>query len=77
VSENERYAVRIAPIHAFGGLNTEVLCEDILTEAENWDELKENINDTVKCHFDKNEMPSIIRLQCNRINSFQIDPLLV
>ena len=60
-----------------GGLNTEVLCEDILTEAENWDELKENINDTVKCHFDKNEMPSIIRLQCNRINSFQIDPLLV
>ena len=58
-----------------GGLTAKVLGENILTEAENWGELKENINDAVKCDFDENEMPSIIRLHCNRINSFQIHSL--
>jgi hypothetical protein len=45
-----------------GGFTAKGLGESIFTEAENWDELKENINDAVKCHFDEKEMPTIIRL---------------
>ena len=33
-----------------------------ITEADNMSELKNSIRDAVKCHFDENEMPRIIRL---------------
>jgi hypothetical protein len=46
----------------FVGLTAKGLGESIFTEAENWEQLKENINDAVKCHFDENEMPNIIRI---------------
>ena len=34
----------------------------IFTEADNLDELKENISEAVNCHFEENEIPKIIRL---------------
>ena len=33
-----------------------------ITEADNMSELKNSIRDAVKCHFDENEIPRIIRL---------------
>lgn len=45
-----------------GGYEAKALGEAIFTEAESLQELKESIRDAVKCHFDENEMPRIIRL---------------
>lgn len=45
-----------------GGYETKALGHAIFTEAESLDELKANIKEAVKCHFEENEMPSIIRL---------------
>ena len=36
--------------------------ESIFTEGETMDELKENIREAVRCHFEDSETPSIIRL---------------
>ncbi len=45
-----------------GGYEAKALGEAIFTEAESLQELKESIRDAVKCHFDENELPRIIRL---------------
>jgi len=45
-----------------GGYTAKSLGHSIYTEAETLDELKENIKDAVKCHFDKKEIPRIVRL---------------
>ena len=34
----------------------------IFTEGDTLDELKQNVKDAIKCHFDEKEMPRIIRL---------------
>ena len=44
------------------GYEAKALGFSIYTEAETLEELKENIRDALQCHFDKDEMPSIIRL---------------
>lgn len=50
-----------------GGYNARALGYSIFTEGETLEELKENIKDAIKCHFDKNEdIPSIIRLHIVR-----------
>jgi hypothetical protein len=46
----------------FVGFTAKGLGVSIFTEAENWEQLKENINEAVKYHFNENEMPNIIRL---------------
>ncbi|MBK8698631.1 MAG: 2-oxoisovalerate dehydrogenase [Saprospiraceae bacterium] len=44
-----------------GGFEAEALGFSIFTEAENWDDLKENIRESVICHFD-DDVKRIIRL---------------
>jgi len=45
-----------------GGYEARALEVSIHTEADNMSELKNSIRDAVKCHFDENEIPRIIRL---------------
>ncbi|HPZ74638.1 MAG TPA: 2-oxoisovalerate dehydrogenase [Candidatus Pacearchaeota archaeon] len=46
-----------------GGYNAKALGESIFTEADSLEELKENIKNAIKCHFDNEEdLPNIIRL---------------
>ena len=45
-----------------GGYTAKSLGYSIYTEGETLDELKENVKDAIKCHFDENEIPHIVRL---------------
>ena len=45
-----------------GGYEAQALGHSIFTQAENFNQLKENIKDAVRCHFEKNDMPHMIRL---------------
>ncbi len=45
-----------------GGYTAKALGYSIYTEGETLDELKENIRDAVKCHFDEKDRPRIVRL---------------
>ncbi len=45
-----------------GGYTAKSLGYSIYTEGETLDELKENVKDAIKCHFDGKEMPHIVRL---------------
>ncbi len=45
-----------------GGYTAKSLGYSIYTEGETLEELKENVKDAVKCHFDVKEIPRIIRL---------------
>jgi hypothetical protein len=44
-----------------GGFEANALGESIFTEADNWEELRENIVEAVSCHYDDEEK-KIIRL---------------
>lgn len=45
-----------------GGYTAKALGYSIHTEGETLNELKENIKDAIKCHFDGEDIPRIIRL---------------
>jgi hypothetical protein len=45
-----------------GGFEAKALGHSIFTDAEDLESLKTKIKDAVKCHFEDNEAPSIIRL---------------
>ena len=45
-----------------GGYTAKALGESIFCEAETMEELKKNLIDAVKCHFDTDKLPKIIRL---------------
>ena len=46
-----------------GGFTAKALGESIFTEGDTLEELKKNIKDALKCHFDnEEEIPKIIRL---------------
>ncbi len=45
-----------------GGYIARALGESIFTEADNLDQLHGQIRDAVKCHFEENKMPKVIRL---------------
>jgi hypothetical protein len=45
-----------------GGFNAQALGHSIFTEGETEDELKRNILDSVKCHFEETEAPAVVRL---------------
>ncbi len=45
-----------------GGYEARALGHSIFTQAENFNELKEQIVDAVKCHFEDESMPHIVRL---------------
>ena len=45
-----------------GGYEARALGTSIHTEADNLIELKDSIKDAVKCHYNENESPHIIKL---------------
>jgi hypothetical protein len=49
-----------------GGYEAKALGESIFTQAETMDELRENVRDAVRCHFDEGERPRVIRLHLVR-----------
>ncbi len=44
-----------------GGFEAKALGHSIFTEAETIEELKENIKEAIRCHFDR-DVPKIVRL---------------
>jgi hypothetical protein len=47
---------------AEGGYTAQALGEDIYTQGDNLVELREMVRDAVKCHFDEDHRPKLIRL---------------
>ena len=47
---------------AEGGYSAQALGHPIFTEAESVNELREMVRDAVLCHFETDELPSVIRL---------------
>lgn len=45
-----------------GGFTARALGHSIFTEADSYDELRDQVRDAVRCHFDAGDSPSIIRL---------------
>jgi len=45
-----------------GGYTARALGESIFTDADTMDELHEMVRDAVRCHFEEEELPKIIRL---------------
>jgi hypothetical protein len=44
-----------------GGYTAQALGHSIFTEADTWDELKAAVQDAVRCHFDEQERPAMVR----------------
>jgi len=45
-----------------GGFNARALGHSIFTEGDTETEIRKNILDALKCHFDDKELPKIVRL---------------
>jgi hypothetical protein len=45
-----------------GGLTARALGESIFVQAEDLDDLREQVRDAVRCHFDEGASPTVIRL---------------
>ena len=49
-----------------GGFEAKALGESIFCEGDTIDELKVNLVDAVKCHFESDNLPKIIRLHITK-----------
>lgn len=49
-----------------GGYEARALGFSIFTQGETLEELRDMVRDAVRCHFDDQEMPSVIRLHLVR-----------
>lgn len=49
-----------------GGYIAKAVGTSIVTEADNLDELREQVRDAVRCHFDEGAAPQLIRLHYTR-----------
>lgn len=47
---------------AEGGFVARALGHSIVTQAETWEQLRANVKDAVRCHFEEGQAPRIIRL---------------
>lgn len=45
-----------------GGLVARALGHSIHTDADSYDQLRQQVRDAVRCHFDASERPTMIRL---------------
>lgn len=45
-----------------GGYIARALGQSIFTEADTWDELKTNVHEAMRCHFEEGQAPRIFRL---------------
>lgn len=55
-----------------GGFTAKALGIDIFTQADTINQLKEMIKDAVICHYDKDQMPGIVRMHYVRDETFSI-----
>jgi hypothetical protein len=53
------FMVEVAPE---GGFTAKALGASIFTEAETLEELREQVRDAVRCHFEEGQGPKVIRL---------------
>ena len=53
-----------------GGYTARALGESIFTEADDLDGLREQVRDAVRCHFDEDQKPRLIRLHFVREEVF-------
>ena len=49
-----------------GGYVARALGHSIYTEADTWEQLKEAIQDAVRCHFEEDKVPTLVRLHLVR-----------
>ena len=49
-----------------GGYVARAMGHAIFTEADTWDELRQAVRDAVRCHFEEQDMPELIRLHAVR-----------
>ena len=49
-----------------GGYDARALGHSIFTQGEDWNDLKAMARDAVRCHFDDENMPRVIRLHLIR-----------
>ena len=54
---------------AEGGFHARALGHSIFTSGNSMEELKSMVRDAVKCHFDDDEMPTIMRFRHETWNS--------
>ncbi len=45
-----------------GGFVARALGQSIVTQADTWEELRANVRDAVRCHFEEGRAPRVIRL---------------
>ena len=45
-----------------GGYDARALGYSIFTQGNDWDDLKDMVKDAVRCHFDEDTAPRVIRL---------------
>lgn len=45
-----------------GGFTAQAIGESIYTQGDSLEELREMVRDSVRCHFDENHCPELIRL---------------
>jgi hypothetical protein len=45
-----------------GGYTAQAVGHSIFTEADTWDELKEMVQDAVRCHFEEGERSTLLHL---------------
>jgi predicted RNase H-like HicB family nuclease len=55
-----------------GGYYAKAANTSIITQGDTVAELKQNISDAVRCHFEEDEMPRIIRLHITREDTIVI-----
>lgn len=58
----EKEIILLVEESAEGGYEARALGHSVFTEAETLDELKAMVQDAVRCHFEEESMPKLIRL---------------
>lgn len=55
-----------------GGYDARALGHSIFTQGEDWHDLKTMVRDAVRCHFDDENMPRVIRLHLVRVEAIAV-----
>ena len=55
-----------------GGYDARALGHSIFTQGEDWNDLKAMVRDAVRCHFDVENRPRVIRLHLVRVEAIAV-----
>ncbi|MDE2999952.1 MAG: 2-oxoisovalerate dehydrogenase [Gemmatimonadota bacterium] len=55
-----------------GGYDARALGHSIFTQGEDWNDLKAMVRDAVRCHFDDENLPRVIRLHLVRVEAIAV-----